>query len=87
MHFLAPIPFARRANRVVALGVAALALLSASVQPVAAQSVLRDAETEALLHDMASPLIVAAGLDPKNVDIVLVNDSSVNAFVAGGQAV
>ena len=87
MHFLAPIPFARRANRVVALGVAALALLSASVQPVAAQSVLRDAETEALLHDMASPLIAAAGLDPKNVDIVLVNDSSVNAFVAGGQAV
>ena len=63
---------------------AACALTS---QPVAAQSVLRDAETEALLHDMATPLIAASGLDPKNVDIVLVNDSSVNAFVAGGQAV
>jgi predicted Zn-dependent protease len=67
---------------------AALATACAlAVQPVAAQSVLRDAETEALLHDMASPLIAASGLDPKNVDIVLVNDSSVNAFVAGGQAV
>ncbi len=83
MRLLAPSLFARP----VAVGLAALALLSVSVQPVAAQSVLRDAETEALLHDMATPLIVAAGLDPKNVDIVLVNDSSVNAFVAGGQAV
>lgn len=55
--------------------------------PAAAQSVLRDAETEALLRDMSAPLVRAAGLDPKNVDIVLVNDSSVNAFVAGGQAV
>jgi predicted Zn-dependent protease len=58
-----------------------------AIQPAAAQSVLRDAETEALFHDMASPLVRAAGLDPKNVDIVLVNDSEVNAFVAGGQAV
>ena len=36
---------------------------------------------------MARPLVTAAGLDPRNVDIVLVNDPSVNAFVAGGQAV
>lgn len=66
---------------------AVLAVLSLSVQQAAAQSILRDAETEALLHDLAKPLILAAGLDPKNVDIVLVNDPSVNAFVAGGQAV
>ena len=63
------------------------ALLGWSATPAAAQSILRDAETEALLHDMATPLIEAAGLDPVNVDIVLVNDQSVNAFVAGGQAV
>ncbi len=56
-------------------------------QPAAAQSILRDAETEALLRDMAAPLVAAAGLDPRNVDIVLINDASVNAFVAGGQAV
>lgn len=68
-----------------ALAVLASALLS--VEPAAAQSILRDAETEALLHDLATPLITAAGLEPKNVDIVLVNDPSVNAFVAGGQAV
>ena len=64
-----------------------LAVSLLASQPVAAQSILRDAETEALLKDMSAPLIAAAGLDPRNVDIVLINDSSVNAFVAGGQAV
>jgi len=55
--------------------------------PAAAQSILRDAETEALFRDMSRPLVAASGLDPKNVDIVLVNDPEVNAFVVGGQAV
>jgi predicted Zn-dependent protease len=73
--------------RFLARMLAILAAAALTVQSAAAQSILRDAETEALLHDMAAPLIAAAGLDPKNVDIVLVNDSSVNAFVAGGQAV
>jgi predicted Zn-dependent protease len=66
---------------------AVIAAASLAAQPALAQSILRDAETEAVLHDMATPLIAAAGLDPRNVDIVLVGDSSVNAFVAGGQAV
>jgi predicted Zn-dependent protease len=56
-------------------------------EPAAAQSILRDAETEALLRDMATPIVAASGLDPRNVDIVMVNDSDVNAFVVGGQAV
>lgn len=67
-----------------------LALLLAfalSAQPAMAQSVLRDAETEALLSDMAAPLVKAAGLEPGNVDIVLIGDPTINAFVAGGQAV
>lgn len=58
-----------------------------ALRPVAAQSVLRDAETEALFADMSRPLIEAAGLDPENVEIVLLNDPSINAFVAGGQRV
>ena len=36
---------------------------------------------------MSRPIIAATGLDPKNVDVVLINDPSVNAFVAGGQVV
>ncbi len=69
------------------LAVAAVAACTLIVQPVLAQSVLRDAETEALFNDMAAPLIKAAGLSPKNVDIVLIGDPEINAFVAGGQVV
>ena len=59
----------------------------AIAQPAMAQSVLRDAETEALFKDMARPLVEAAGLRPENVDFVLIQSNEVNAFVAGGQAV
>jgi len=57
------------------------------VQPAAAQSILRDAETESLFADMSRPLILAAGLSPNNVHVVLINDDSINAFVVGGQTV
>lgn len=52
-----------------------------------AQSVLRDAETESMLADMSRPIIIAAGLSPANVRVVVLNDPSINAFVAGGQMV
>lgn len=57
------------------------------VQPAMAQSILRDAETEAFFKEISEPLIRAAGLQPANVEIVLVSDRSINAFVAGGQVV
>lgn len=56
-------------------------------QPAAAQSILRDAETEAMFADMSAPIITAAGLNPRTVRVVLIQDDSVNAFVAGGQTV
>jgi predicted Zn-dependent protease len=64
-----------------------LASFAVLVRPVAAQSILRDAETEALLDDMSRGLIQAAGLQPQNVKIVMIADNSINAFVAGGQIV
>lgn len=67
--------------------VAVLAATALIAQPLAAQSILRDAETEDFLDDISAPLVEAAGLAPGNVDIVLINDPSINAFVAGGQAV
>lgn len=73
--------------RPLALVAALLALMLLGARPALAQSILRDAETEALLKDMARPIVAAAGLEPENVDIVLLGDDSVNAFVAGGQAV
>lgn len=66
---------------------AAVAASLIALQPVHAQSVLRDAETEALFDDMAAPLAKAAGLAPGNLQIVLLNDKNINAFVAGGQIV
>jgi predicted Zn-dependent protease len=58
-----------------------------AARPAMAQSVLRDAETEALFKDLARPIFQAAGLRPENVQVVLLQDSSINAFVAGGQIV
>ena len=66
---------------------AMLALALFAARPAMAQSILRDAETEELFRDMSAPLVQAAGLEPENVDIVMVGENSVNAFVAGGQAV
>ena len=64
-----------------------LASLGFAAQPVAAQSILRDAETEELLRNMLAPLVEASELSPGNVEVVLINDGSINAFVAGGQAI
>jgi predicted Zn-dependent protease len=66
-----------------------LAVLAALVLPDAAraQSILRDAETEAFFRDISRDMVIAAGLEPKNVQFILVGDSSINAFVTGGQNV
>ena len=66
---------------------ALLASVLVALQPARAQSILRDAETEQLLLDMTAPLIEASELEPGNVELVLINDGSINAFVAGGQAI
>lgn len=70
--------------------IAAFALLLTLIawpQQALAQSVLRDAETEAWLNDISRPLILAAGLSPRTVKMVLINDPEINAFVAGSQIV
>ncbi len=72
---------------VVALAVA-LSLVMPGLEPAAqAQSILRDAETESFFRDISKDMIVSAGLDPRSVQIVLVGDKSINAFVTGGQNV
>ena len=76
-----------RLSRLVRLFMIALVLVFAAARPAAAQSVLRDSETELLFRDISKPLIIAAGLDPKSNRVVLLNDQEINAFVAGGQIV
>ena len=77
----------RLMTRCLRLAMLALLLAFAAAQPAAAQSVLRDSETELLFKDISKPLVQAAGLDPANVKVVLLNDPEINAFVAGGQIV
>jgi predicted Zn-dependent protease len=75
------------AARLLARSLAFAAALTFAAQPATAQSILRDAETEALLQDMMDPLTEAAGMPRGSVDVVLVNDPSINAFVSGGQRI
>ena len=77
----------RLPHRLIRMAMLGLTLAFAAIQPASAQSVLRDSETELMFRDMSRPLIQAAGLDPANVKIVLINDDEINAFVAGGQIV
>ncbi|CAD7337838.1 Beta-barrel assembly-enhancing protease [Sphingobium sp. S6] len=74
----------RRWLRAAAIAVASLALVA---KPVMAQQILRDAETEAFMADMSGPLVSAAGMEPRNVQVLVLNDPEINAFVAGGQYV
>ena len=48
-------------------------------------SFIRDAEIEHNIRSYATPLFAVAGLDAAAVRVYLVNDSRINAFVAGGQ--
>ncbi|QJB68650.1 M48 family metalloprotease [Parasphingorhabdus halotolerans] len=67
--------------------VAFFTITALTVQPVAAQSILRDAETEALFKDMVAPLVAVSELDAEDVEVVLIGDNQINAFVAGGQRI
>ncbi len=77
----------RRGHLLARLLMLVILSVSMTARPALAQSVLRDAETEQFFRDASKPLIEAAGLSPRNVEIVLIHDKSINAFVAGGQIV
>ena len=71
-------------KKCIGLCMAAIFVLVGTVS-VQAQSLIRDTEIEATLREFSDPIIRAAGLNPKSVDIYIVNDSSLNAFVTRGQ--
>jgi len=60
----------------------AIALCVASTQS-SAMSFVRDAEIEATLKRMSTPIFRAAGITPDSIKIFLVQDDSLNAFVFG----
>lgn len=48
-------------------------------------SFIRDAETENTIRNYSAPVFKVAGLNPEDIKIYIVNDNTLNAFVAGGQ--
>lgn len=48
-------------------------------------TLIRDAEVERIIQQYAKPLFEAAGIAPDSVRIRLIQDKSLNAFVAGGR--
>jgi len=50
-------------------------------------NLIRDAEIENTIRTFVIPIWKAAGLDPNGVEIMIVQDGSLNAFVAGGQRI
>jgi predicted Zn-dependent protease len=80
-----PTPTIAGATRALALLFLSAAMAIAGTLGALAQGVpiVRDAEIEALVRDYARPIFKAAGLSNAGIQIVLVNDPSFNAFVAG----
>ena len=50
-------------------------------------SILRDTEAEQLLRDYTRPILRVAGLEKQNINVVIINDSTFNAFVADGRRI
>lgn len=70
-----------KARKVALVGLTMLSL----AQPALAQdgqSLIRDTEIEEILHREADPILVAAGIEPKNVQVMLIGSKELNAFAA-----
>jgi predicted Zn-dependent protease len=69
----------------------AVALAAAPMAAVAQENkgppVLRDTETEQLLREYTRPILRAAGLEKQNIQMVIINQSVFNAFVADGRRI
>ncbi|WP_080918587.1 M48 family metalloprotease [Manganibacter manganicus] len=77
-------PFGRAARTLATLSFGLAMVFAAALQAAARNvPIVRDAEIEALVRDYAKPIFKAAGLSNAGIRIVLVNDPSFNAFVAG----
>ena len=68
-----------------ALAGAILVASMAFAAPAQAAGRIRDAEIETTLRAYVDPIFVAANVDPKQVDVVLLEDPSINAFVTNSR--
>ena len=73
-----------RLFRKISMSIAATATM---LGPIIAQAqglqLLRDAEIEKFLEDYSHPIFEVAGINPDSIEILLVNDQTLNAFAGG----
>ena len=74
----------RNAARLVGAATA-VGLALASASPASAQSIIRDTEIEGIIHEWSDPVFTAMGLEPSEVEILLINDNELNAFATRGR--
>lgn len=63
------------------------ALIVFFVSKAWALNLIRDTEIEKTLTDYVQQIFKATDLPPENAEVVLINDPTINAFVAGGQTI
>ena len=75
----------RMSFRILCIVFALCTTLMSRAQAQDSISFLRDAEMEHTLRVWMTPIWKAAGLDPNAVHVYVINDPTLNSFVAGGQ--
>ncbi|HKU04573.1 MAG TPA: M48 family metalloprotease [Bradyrhizobium sp.] len=78
-------------HRLIARAIAFATAVAMAAAPIAASAqglpVIRDTEAEQLLRDYTRPILRAAGLEKQNIQMVIINNVSFNAFVADGRRI
>src|SRR5882724_1046644 len=80
----------RKTSKLTAVATAvslAMAPMSALAQQAKGPPVIRDTEAEQLLREYTRPILRSAGLEKQNIQIVIINESVFNAFVADGRRI
>ena len=75
----------RNASARLSYAVVAVGLVLAAASPVAAQSAIRDTEIEGIIHEWSDPVFTAMGLEPSEIEILLINENDLNAFATRGR--
>lgn len=81
------IRFRRRPIPLLSLLLSTLLCVPAGPSAARGLALIRDAEIETTIRTYATPLFQAASLDPSAVEILIVQDPTLNSFVAGGQKI
>src|ERR1700693_4023023 len=81
-------PKASKLTAVMTAAALAFAPMSAALaQQEKAPPVIRDTEAEKLLRAYTRPILRVAGLEKQNIQVVIINESAFNAFVADGRRI